>query len=463
MPIVYTPTVGKAAQNFSQVFNRSRGVWITPGLKGRIARALSNAAENRPIRLIVATDNESVLGIGDQGCGGMAISIGKLALYVAGAGIDPAQVLPVSLDVGTDNQALLDDELYLGWRRPRLRGAAYDELVQEFVEAVNEVFPGALIQWEDFRKDNALAILNRYREKVLSFNDDIQGTGAVALAGLMSAVRITGVPLSENRIVIYGAGAAGLGIARQLASAIREEGTGQGMQIAVLDSGGLLVEDRKFADEYKRELSWSTAQAAEFGLDNPQARGLAEVVKRFQPTILVGSSGQAGAFEEAIIRQMASRVARPIILPFSNPTDCSEATPENLLQWTRGQALVATGSPFPAVQLSGRTFPISQGNNVFIFPGLGMGALLAQATHVTDGMITAASQALAKSLQEAELKRGQLFPAIDRLKQVSKQVAIAVIKKARLEGVSQREREIDAATLLEESIWEANYPEYLPG
>jgi malate dehydrogenase (oxaloacetate-decarboxylating) len=462
MPIVYTPTVGLATQNFSQVFRRGRGVWITPNFRGRIAEILQSAASGREIRLIVATDNESILGIGDQGAGGMAIAIGKLALYTAGAGIPPGQTLPVSLDVGTDNPALLEDPLYLGWRERRLRGPEYDALIDEFAVAVAEVFPDALLQWEDFRKDKALAILDRHRQTVLSFNDDIQGTGAVALAGLLAALKITEAPLTDQRILIHGAGAAGLGISRQIRAALQTAGLAPkdaSARIGVLDSHGLLVEDRFIQDAYKRELAWPVALAERIGLGDPEARGLERTVERFAPTVLIGTSGQAGAFGEALVRGMADAVDRPLIMPFSNPTDRSEARPEDLLEWTGGRALVVTGSPFPPVRLQERTVHVGQGNNVFIFPGLGLGALLAEASLVTDGMVSAAAEALANCVREEELAAGLLYPAVDRLREVSREVALGVARRAAEEGVAARSAET-VGQIIDEAMWSPVYAEY---
>ncbi len=323
MPIVYTPMVGLATQNFSHVFQRGRGVWITPDCRGRVAEVLANASVGRDIELIVATDNESILGIGDQGAGGMAISTGKLALYVVGAGIDPASTLPVSLDVGTDNKALLDDPMYIGWRQPRLRGAEYDALVDEFVGAVASEFPGALPQWEDFRKDTAQNLLAYHRENILSFNDDIQGTGAVALAGINSAMRILGASLADQRILIFGAGAAGLGIARQIKAGLSLLGLDEvssKKRLAVMDSRGLLIDDKKFDDSYKTELAWPAALAREQGLVGESGRTLMDVIERYRPTVLIGASGQPCSFTEPVIRALARHVERPVVMPFSNPT-----------------------------------------------------------------------------------------------------------------------------------------------
>jgi malic enzyme len=465
MPIVYTPTVGLASRNFSKVFQRARGIWITPDMRGRIADVLHNAGGHRQITMIVATDNESILGIGDQGAGGMAISVGKLSLYTACAGIHPGATLPVSLDVGTNNEDLLNDELYLGWREKRLRGQAYDELIAEFVEAVDECFPGALLQWEDFRKDNALHILDRFRTRLPSFNDDIQGTGAVALAGLYSACRVLEQPLRDQRIVILGAGAAGLGIARQIYAGLRLDGVAESdlrKRVAVLDSAGLLVQDREIRDAYKREMAWPKTLADDLGFTDPDRRDLASVVDIFRPTVLIGTSGQPGAFSERVLRSMASAVERPVVMPFSNPTDCSEATPADVLHWTDGKALVATGSPFAPVDCNGRRIEIGQGNNVFIFPGVGLGALLSQATHVSDEMLSTAARALASAVSAGELERGLLYPAVDRLREVSAKIAVAVIEQAVAEGIGQSPAD-DLPEFVGSAMWRPVYPEYVPG
>lgn len=459
LPIVYTPTVGEATRRFSQIYRRGRGVFITPEHRGRMASVLQSASADRDIQLLVVTDNESILGIGDQGTGGMAISIGKLALYVAGAGIHPRNTLPVCLDVGTNNLALLEDDLYVGWPHPRLRGQEYDSLIEEFVEAVQSVFPHPLVQWEDFRKEKALRILDRYRHSILSFNDDIQGTGAVALAGLYSALRITGGKIAEQRIVIAGAGAAGLGVARQLRSAIVAEG-GDPMSIAALDSRGLLVGE-KFSDAYKSELAWPFPRAESFGFDARDARDLASVVAGFKPTVLIGTSGQPGEFQEKLIREMAAHTERPIVFPFSNPTDHSEARPADLLRWTEGRALVATGSPFDPVEIDGRRYLIGQGNNVFIFPGLGLGSLLCKAGRVSDSMISAAAHALAHAVSADELQSGLLFPSIRRLREVSRTVADAVMRQAGAEGIGLQFDEDERRRLLDGAIWEPGYSNYI--
>ena len=462
MPIVYTPTVGLACQKFSEVFQRGRGVWITPADRGRIREVLEIAAEGRNVRLAVVTDNESILGIGDQGAGGMAISIGKLALYTAAAGIDPATTLPVSLDVGTNNKALLQNDMYLGWCSERMTGAPYDALVHEFVEAFADLFPHALIQWEDLRKDNALNILERYRHAALSFNDDIQGTGAVALAGILSALRVKGEKLDQQRMVIHGAGAAGLGIARQIKAALRLDGVPEEELhrcVALLDSRGLLVDDRPQSDDYKTELAWPLRTALEFGIDDD--RSLEAVVAGYRPTVLIGTSGQPGAFHEKLVRSMAAAVAAPLIMPMSNPTASSEATPADLVRWTDGRAMMATGSPFAPVEHNGRTIHIGQGNNVFVFPALGLGTLLAGAREVSDAMITSAAHALAAQVTDAELQRGLLYPDVGRLREITAVSAAAVCAEAFERGHANAERPADLQAAARDAMWKPDYPTFI--
>ena len=459
MPIVYTPTVGQVTQTYSHVFQQGRGLWITPDMQGRIEKVLRNCVADRPVRLLVVTDNEAILGIGDQGAGGMAISHGKLDLYIAGAGIHPSETLPVSLDFGTDNESLLGDEQYLGWPWPRLRGDRYYALIDEFVEAVRKVHPLALVQWEDFRKDNALRILDTYRTRVPSFNDDIQGTGAVVLAGIEMALTSIGGDIEEQRVVVLGAG--GLGIVRQIRSQWTERGVAehdQRARVAVLDRRGLIVESEE-TDAYKQELAWPRDLARQHGLESRTGRGLAHVVAAFKPTILIGASGHGGAFNEETIREMARHTPRPIIFPCSNPTENSEATPEDLFQWTDGRCLVATGSPFPDVEYRGWRHKIGQGNNAFIFPGLGLGASAVTARMVTDDMIDAASRALAEQVTAEERAAGQVFPAIDRLRAVSFAVAVAVGRRAVETGVGRANADSVEDTVARR-VWQPRYPHY---
>ncbi|HEX9010305.1 MAG TPA: NAD-dependent malic enzyme [Holophagaceae bacterium] len=462
LPIVYTPTVGRACQEFSHIFRRARGLWITPEHRGQIADVLKNAPFE-DIRLIVVTDNERILGLGDQGVGGMGIPIGKLALYTAAAGIPPWQTLPISLDVGTDNMDLLDDEFYLGWRAPRLRGPEYDSLVEEFVQAVKRVFPKALLQWEDFKKLNAFRLLDRYRKTLTSFNDDIQGTAAVGVAALLAGARTTGIPLRQQRVLFFGSGAAGIGIGRLVRETLRAEGLeGDALTTATahFDLQGLLQEDDATLDPVQRAFAWPAALADRMGL-LPDHRGdLTAVIRAYKPTMLVGVSATPGAFTEAAVREMARHTVRPLILPLSNPTSKAEARPADLLAWTEGRALVATGSPSDSVVLEGREHRIGQGNNVFIFPGVGLGALVAGAREVTDGMFAAAARQLAREVRDEELAAGSLFPSTARIREVSAHVAEAVVREARKSGVAERPLEdglIPGAVA--EAMWE---PTYLP-
>jgi malic enzyme len=464
MPIVYTPTVGKASQYYSRVFRRARGVWITPDHKGRVEDILRNAAPFSDVKLMVVTDNESILGIGDQGAGGMAISVGKLALYCVGAGIHPARTLPISLDVGTDNKSLLEDPLYLGWPQNRIRGSEYDALVDEFVTAVRSVFPEAMIQWEDFRKDNALRILDRYQERIPSFNDDIQGTGAVALACVLAANKITGAMLEECRILVYGAGAAGLGIARELRNGLARvglDGSELRRAILVMDSQGVISDGRERVDDYKKELAWPEAMAQDLHLDDGGRRVLRKVIEAYEPTVLIGASGQGGAFDEAAVCTMADAASAPVILPMSNPTSISEATPEQVLRWTEGRALVATGSPFEDVSMRGGPRRIGQANNVFIFPGIGLGTIVSGATQVTEGMISASATALADSLTSDELSENCLMPEVSRLWEVSGQVAAAVAKQAVADGVADKVSDDEMQSRVEAYRWVPAYPAFV--
>jgi malic enzyme len=460
-PIVYTPTVGEACQYYSHIFRRGRGVWITPEHRGRIAQVLGNTARHE-IRLIVVTDNERILGLGDQGAGGIGIPIGKLALYTMAAGIHPSQTLPVSLDVGTDNKALLDDELYIGWRHARLRGAAYDAIVDEFVSAVQERFPRALVQWEDFKKGTAFTLLDRYRERLRSFNDDIQGTAAVALAGVLAACRALGEPLARQRVVILGAGAAGIGIARQLRDAFGREGVrGDDLKraIAVLDSRGLVMEGGRGGDGYKQEFAWSAALADGAGLTADHRGDLAAVLGALRATVLIGTSGQPGVFDERVVRAMLAHAPRPIIFPLSNPTSLSEADPADVIRWSDARALVATGSPFQPVVHGGKLRRFAQANNVYVFPGVGLGALVAEARVVTDSMFTVAAQELAASVSASDLEEGVLFPPLTELRAVTARIAGAVVREARERGVGRPVADDRIAAEVDEAMWYPDYPE----
>jgi malic enzyme len=451
MPIVYTPTVGRACQMFSHILRRTRGVWITPADVDRVPRILREGPFD-DVRLIVVTDNERILGLGDQGVGGMAIPIGKLALYTAGSGIHPCLTLPVSLDVGTDNPSLLADPLYLGYRAPRLRGAEYEALVEAFVAGVEEVWPGCLIQWEDFKHYNALRILERYRTRVPSFNDDIQGTAAVVVAGVLTALRATGRTLADARVLLVGAGAAGIGIARLLRLAMTEAGLSDARiadALALVDSQGLVHAGRT-------ELDPSKAALAITAVEGPTP-GLVEAISMRRPTVLVGTTAVAGTFTRAAIEAMDERVGpadRPIVMPLSNPTSNAEATPADILAWTGGRALVATGSPFDAVTIDGVRREIGQANNVFVFPGVGLGAIVAEARVVTDRMFLLAARELADSVTDERLASGALYPPVGTLRTVSRRIAVAVAREAG--GIDDVEAAVDGA------MWWPEYVPYLP-
>jgi malate dehydrogenase (oxaloacetate-decarboxylating) len=459
-PIVYTPAVGEACRRFSHVLRRPRGVWITPDDVGRIPELLRNARKP-DVRLIVATDNERILGLGDQGAGGMGIPVGKLALYTAGAGIEPHLTLPVSLDCGTDNDDLLRDPLYLGYPRPRLRGAVYDAFVDAFVRAVCQVFPRAVLQWEDFKQHNAIRLLDRYRTTLPSFNDDIQGTAAVVVAGILAALRHGGEMIAGQRLVFLGAGAAGLGIARLMSHVMRRAGVADDdvrAAIVMLDSRGLIFDSREEVDADKRPFALPAVAMTRYGFPPADRYDLETVIRQVAPTILIGTSSTPGAFGENVIKEMAARTRSPIIFPLSNPTSRSEATPADLLSWTGGRALVATGSPFEPVKIACTTRQVGQANNVFIFPGVGLGAVVAQAGEITDSMFLVAADTLAGMVTPDRLSAGALYPPLAELRDVSRAIAIAVVEQARECGVARLEDHQDAAAAVDAAMWTPNYP-----
>jgi malic enzyme len=464
MPIVYTPVVGRACQEYSHILRRPRGLWLTPDDIDRIPELLRNA-RHEDVRLIVATDNERILGLGDQGAGGMGIPVGKLALYTAGAGIYPALTLPVSLDVGTDNEGLLEDPMYLGCRKPRLRGPAYDAFIEAFVEGVLAVFPHAVLQWEDFKQHNAIRLLDRYRHRITSFNDDIQGTAAVVMGGILSALRIVNEPLSRQRLVFLGAGAAGIGIARLVRAAMLREGADEATvrrAIVQLDSHGLTYVGREPLDEDKLEFALGPQEMQAYGFEPGHAFDLEVVVGAVRPTFLIGTSGTPGTFTEGAIRQMAGHTRTPVILPLSNPTSKTEAQPEDILEWTRGRAIVATGSPFPPVERGERTHVIGQANNAFCFPGIGLGAVVSEAREVTDEMFLAAGDALAAAVAQDRLEAGSLYPSQSELRTVSREVAIAVARCARDGGVGRHLNDDELVAAVDAMIWEPAYVGYEP-
>ena len=459
-PMIYTPVVADACRNWSRIFRRARGLYLSPDDKGRMEQVLRNAQAEPAV--IVVTDNERILGIGDQGVGGMGIPIGKLTLYTLGAGIHPARCLPVSLDVGTDNGDLLRDPLYIGHRHPRLRGDEYWSLVDEFAQAVKRTYPEVLLQWEDFGKGTSFRHLETHRESICSFNDDIQGTAAVSVAGLMGAMRLAEGQLRDQTIVMLGAGSAGVGIARLIVDAMVEEGATREEArrcIYTLDSKGLVVQGRPGLDAFKQEFAVEPARISAWGPQGDRIP-LLEVVRRAQPTVLFGVSGQAGAFDESVIRLMASRTRRPVILPLSNPTAHAEARPVDIIEWTEGRAIVGTGSPFDDVIYRGRRYRIGQGNNVFIFPGVGLGAIVSRARRITDGMFLAAARALATCVSTELLEMGSVYPSIEDVRVASRAVAIAVAKRAAAEGVAEEVPDLGAR--IDAEMWQPKYLPYRP-
>jgi len=460
LPIVYTPTVGRACQEFSHIFRRPRGVWITPDDVDRIDAILGGVAGDG-VRLIVVTDNERILGLGDQGAGGVAIPIGKLALYTAAAGIEPARTLPISLDVGTDRAELLDDPLYLGYRAPRLRGDAYDAVVEAFVQSVQRVFPAAVLQWEDFKQHNALRILARYRHRLPSFNDDIQGTGAVVLGGLLAARRETG-GLASERFLFVGAGAAGVGIATTLRRHLEAERgipvTG-GPTLALMDSHGLVHQGRSTLADDQRAFAVDPAWFIAAGLTEAEFADPLAVARILRPTVLIGTTGTRGAFSEALVREVARHAPAPIVLPLSNPGDRAEAQPEQVLAWTEGRALVATGGPSADVTIGGRRHVIGQANNVFIFPGVGLGAMVAEAREITDEAFIVAARELAGLVSAERLGDGAIYPRIADLRRIGRSIAIAVARELRDTGYGRQYRDEEIESVVDATMW---WPDYQP-
>ncbi|MFI5262233.1 MAG: NAD-dependent malic enzyme [Candidatus Limnocylindrales bacterium] len=465
LPIVYTPTVGRACQEYSHIFRRPRGVWITPADIERMDTILRGAADE-DVRLIVATDNERILGLGDQGAGGMAIPVGKLALYTAAAGIYPAWTLPVSIDVGTDRADLLDDPLYLGFRAPRLRGQPYDDVVEAFVESVRRVFPAAVLQWEDLKQHNAVRTLARYRHRLTSFNDDIQGTGSVVLAGLLAARRQQG--LAGERFLFLGAGAAGMGIAgllrRHLADVARAAGaTGTsetaGPVLALMDHRGLLHVGRPELTDAQRSFAVDPQWFIQAGLGLPELADPVAVARALKPSVLIGTTGTCGTFPEALVREVAKHADVPIILPLSNPGDRAEAQPADVLAWTEGRALVASGGPSIDVPVAAGRRTIGQANNVFIFPGVGLGAILAEAREVTDDAFLVAARELAGLVSAERLAAGAIYPPIRDLRSIARAIAIAVVRQLRDTGYGRQYRDEEIEPAVDRAMW---WPEYLP-
>lgn len=462
LPIIYTPTIGEAIERFSHEYHRPRGVFLSIDRPEEIAASLDNyGLRADEVDVVVVTDSEGILGIGDQGIGGIQIAIGKASVYTAAAGIHPKRMIPVVLDTGTDNLGLLSNPMYLGDRHARIRGQRYDDFIEQFVDSVSTLFPHAMIHWEDFGTANAHRVLARYQDRVCTFNDDIQGTAAVVLAAVLAAVDVTGVDLDDHRVVIFGAGTAGIGIASLIRDKMLHSGASETEEEAYarfwsIGIQGLYVDDQELLD-FQRPWARSRAELADWEVVNPSRITLAEVVRQVRPTMLIGTSTKGGAFTEAIVKEMAEYCPRPIIFPLSNPTSRAEATPADLLEWTDGKALVATGSPFGPVDHGDTRHVIAQSNNALIFPGLGLGVAACRARRISEGMISAAAESLA-GLVNAWRPGAPLLPGISDLRLVSATVAIAVARQAEAEGLAERPL-TDPIQQVYERMWQPVYPD----
>ncbi|MFL6216575.1 MAG: NAD-dependent malic enzyme [Blastocatellia bacterium] len=461
-PIIYTPVVGQGCQQYSRIYRRPRGLFISYPQRHDIDAILANAPNPNP-EVIVVTDGERILGLGDLGVGGMGIPVGKLSLYTLCAGIPPASTLPIVLDCGTNNQALLDDPLYLGWKHERVRGQQYDEFIELFVQSVMRTFPNVLLQWEDFSKNNAARLLERYRNRLCTFNDDIQGTGAVTLAGLLAATEVIGSKISRQRVVILGAGSSSQGISDQILTAMMSEGLSEAdakTRIWQVDSQGLVLGDRASLEPAKARFAQPREHVEGWRLDDPTRVTFADVVRNLHPSVLIGTSAQPGTFTKEIVIDMAEHVERPIIFPLSNPTSKSEAVPIDLIDWTDGRAFVATGSPFPAVVYDKRVIHIGQCNNAFIFPGVGLGVIASGARRVTDAMFVAAARALAEFSPALHDETAALFPALEEVRKVSRRVALAVAQEAQRAGLAPHLAREETEARIEQKMWMPCYVPY---
>ena len=462
LPIVYTPTVGEGCQKFSRLFRKPRGLFLSIPHQHRIDRIFAHPRFDH-VEAIVVTDGERILGLGDQGAGGMGIPIGKLAFYTGCGGLHPATTLPILLDVGTDNPDCLADPLYIGWRNERVRGQAYDDFIEAFVSAVVKRWPRVLLQWEDFAKNNATRMLERYRDRLLTFNDDIQGTAAVATGALLSAINVTGVPLTEQRVAVFGAGSAGCGIASLIRAAMVDAGLSESeaaKRFFMVDRDGLLLEGMSGLAPFQLPFVQSKQAIAGWQLSHPDKIALLDVVRNARPTVLIGVSGQAGAFSEPIVRAMAECNQRPVIFPLSNPTSREEATPSDIEAWTEGRALIGVGSPFPPITRDGARFKVDQTNNSYIFPGVGVGALAVGASRVSDGMFMAAAKALASVSPARNNPKHNLLPPVSALRDVSLTVALAVALQAHKEGLAKDIPIDQVEAPIQAKVWTPRYVPY---
>jgi malate dehydrogenase (oxaloacetate-decarboxylating) len=461
MPIVYTPVVGEACQKYSHIYRRGRGLYVAYEDRDRIETILSNAGILNP-SVIVVTDGERILGLGDQGAGGMGIPIGKLCLYTLCAGVSPYSTLPITLDVGTNNQERLNDPLYLGMRHERVRGEAYQEFIDAFVAAVKKIFPRAVLQWEDFLKENALFQLARFRDQLCTFNDDIQGTAGVVLAGLYSALRITGQKMRDQRVVFAGAGASAQGISELLVAALMEDGLSHDeavRRIWTTDSRGLVTRDRPKLEQYKATYARPADEVAGYACRDRSRITLLETIENAKPSMLIGTSATPGTFDETVVKAMSRHNARPIVFPLSNPTSKTECTPEDALRWSEGRAIVATGSPFDPVTVGGKRHRIGQCNNSFVFPGVGLGLTISGARRVSDGMFLESAKALAALVKPEDLAECAVYPELSRIRECSFAVACATIRRAVAEGHAEPEILEHLEKTVERAMW---FPEYLP-
>jgi len=463
MPIVYTPTVGLGCQHFSHIFRKPRGLFLSVPRMNDIRRIIGHPRFDQ-VEALVVSDGERILGLGDQGAGGMGIPIGKLSLYTACAGLHPATTLPIILDVGTDNKELLVDPLYIGWRRERVRGPEYDDFVESFVDAVRERWPHVLLHWEDFAIDNANRLLSKYRDQLCTFNDDIQGTAAIAVGTLLSAIKVTGIPLTEQRVAVFGAGSAGSGIAALVARAMIDAGLNEAeahSRFYLVDRDGLLVEGMSGLRSFQMPFAQRRDRLSDWKLETPTRIGLIDVINNAHPSALIGTSGQPNAFTERIVCDMARHVRQPIIFPLSNPTERSEATPVELDNWTEGRAVVGTGSPFPALKRSGKVFRADQTNNAYVYPGIGLGAIATGSRRISDGMFLAAAHAVAaKSPAIHDDPETNLLPPLRQIRELTFHVAVAVGKQAQTEGLTRPMSDEAVAAAVHAKMWDPRYPLY---